>query len=316
VATFLPSPRQFEFSHGRKMPRDADHRHAKAARDEAARPSRPPVRGARRHAAPNRLRPMRGPHGARRATVDELFAELSAGGRRGEQARTELVERHLPLARSIASRYRYTPQPMEDLVQVAGLGLVKAVDRFDPDRGAPFATYAVATILGEIKRHMRDAGWAVHLPRAAKERVLAVERAERALSARLGRAPTAQELASEAGMSGEEVVEALGARLAHDAVPLDPPASAEAGAPPPGATLSALDPGLDTADDRLAISSALRRLPPRERTIVGLRFIDGLTQTEIAERVGLSQMHVSRLLRSTLETLRGELDAGASEGDG
>jgi RNA polymerase sigma-B factor len=258
---------------------------------------------------------MTTPRGARRTSVDELFVEVRAGGRRGERARTELIERHLPLARSIASRYRYTPQPMEDLVQVAGLGLVKAVDRFDPDRGAPFATYAVATILGEIKRHMRDTGWALHLPRAAKERVLAVERAERALSARLGRAPTAQELAAEAEMSGEDVLEALGARLAHDAVPLDPPASAETGAPPPAATLSAPDPGLDTADDRLALSSALRRLPLRERTIVGLRFIDGFTQTEIAERVGLSQMHVSRLLRSTLETLRAELDAGPPERD-
>ena len=244
----------------------------------------------------------------RAATVDELFADL-CDGEHPERARTELVERHLPLARSLASRYRYTPQPFEDLVQVASLALVKAVDGFDPQRGSPFATYAVATILGEIKRHMGDVGWAVHLPRAIKERVLAVERAERALSPRLGRAPTAQELAAEAGMSGEEVLEALGARLAHDAVPLDPPALGEAAAPAPGAAaLTVSDPRLDAAADRLSLSSALRTLPLRERTIVRLRFIDGLTQTEIAERVGLSQMHVSRLLRSTLETLRAELD--------
>jgi RNA polymerase sigma-B factor len=253
----------------------------------------------------------------RQITVDELFAELRGDGERAAQARTELIERHLPLARSLASRYRYTPQPLEDLVQVASLALVKAVDGFDPERGSPFAAYTVATILGEIKRHMRDVGWAVHLPRAAKERVLAVERAERALSPRLGRPPTAQELAAEAGMSDEEVLDALSARLAHDAVPLDPPAPDEAGAAPPPAALAVPDPQLDGADDRLALSNALRLLPRRERLIVRLRFIDGLTQTEIAERVGLSQMHVSRLLRSTLESLRSALDAeppGAGDG--
>jgi RNA polymerase sigma-B factor len=240
-------------------------------------------------------------------TTDALFARL----RRGDgapQARTELIERHLPLARSIASRYRYTPQPFEDLVQVASLALVKAVDGFDPERGSAFATYAVAMILGEIKRHMRDVGWALHLPRAAKERVLAVERAERALSPRLGRAPTAQELAAEAGLSGEEVLEALSERQAHDAVPLEPTGGSDGGEAPRAPALSVSDPRLDAADDLMALSSALRRLPPRERTIVRLRFVDGLTQTEIAERVGLSQMHVSRLLRSTLEVLRSEFD--------
>jgi len=239
-------------------------------------------------------------------SVDELFEALRSA-RDPERARTELIERHLPLARSLAARYRYTPQPFEDLVQVASLGLVKAVDGFDPQHGAPFATYAVATILGEIKRHMRDVGWAVHLPRAMKERVLAVERAERALSARLGRAPTAQELAREADVSAEEVLEALSARLAHDAVPLDVPSGADDAPTPPPAALTTRDVRLDAADDRLTLSRALRTLPARERMIVSLRFVDGLTQTEIAERVGLSQMHVSRLLRSSLETLRTEL---------
>jgi RNA polymerase sigma-B factor len=247
----------------------------------------------------------------RPATVDELFGELRDGGGGAERARTELIERHLPLARSLASRYRYTPQPFEDLVQVASLALVKAVDGFDPERGSPFATYAVATILGEIKRHMRDVGWAVHLPRAIKERVLAVERAERSLSPRLGRSPSAQELAAEAGLSAEEVLEALSARMAHDAVSIDPPAPGEQAPAAGDGALTVSDPRLDGADDRLSLSDALRALPLRERTIVRLRFIDGLTQTEIAERVGLSQMHVSRLLRSSLETLREELDGDA-----
>ena len=239
-------------------------------------------------------------------TVDALFAELRATG--SDAARTALIERHLPLARSLASRYRYTPQPLEDLVQVASLALVKAVDRFDPGRGAPFASYAVPTILGELKRHMRDAGWAVHLPRATKERVLAVEQAERSLSSRLGSAPTVDQLAAEAGMSSEEILEALTARVAHDAVPLEAPASA-GGQPPraPGENLAVPDRELDAVDDLLSLSSALRELSERERTILRLRFIDELTQTEIAERIGLSQMHVSRLLRATLETLRTHL---------
>jgi RNA polymerase sigma-B factor len=249
------------------------------------------------------------PRGVGLATVDDLFADLQ-DAQRAREARTELIERHLPLARSLGGRYRYTPQPLEDLVQVASLALVKAVDGFDPSRGTPFVTYAVATILGEIKRHMRDTGWAVHLPRAAKERVLAIERAERALTPRMQRAPTTQELAAEAGMTNEDVLEAMSARLAHDAVPLDPPSPGEPGATSRADFLTAVDPQLDMADDRLALTSALRRLPRREQTIVRLRFVDGLTQTEIAERVGLSQMHVSRLLRSTVETLRNELDSG------
>lgn len=150
-------------------------------------------------------------------TVDALFAELRSTC--NPAVRTALIEYHLPLARNLARRYRYTPQPLDDLEQVASLALVRAVDRFDPDRGTPFAAFAVPSILGELKRHMRDATWAVHVPRALKERVLAIERAERTLSARLGRSPTAQQLASEAGVSTEEVLEALNAHLGHDALP-------------------------------------------------------------------------------------------------
>ena len=240
--------------------------------------------------------------------VDALFAEWH--DTRNPSARAALIERHLPLARSLARRYRYTPQPLEDLEQVASLALVKAVDHFDPAWGSAFAAYAIPTILGELKRHMRDASWALHVPRALKERVLIVERAERLLSVRLGRAPTAQQLAVEAGMSTEQILEALAARVAHDAVPLEPP-DASASDPDP----SAVDPALATPDDfrdtvvdRLLVSSALQRLPQRERTILRLRFTEGLTQTEIAERVGLSQMYVSRLLRATLERLRADIE--------
>jgi RNA polymerase sigma-B factor len=241
--------------------------------------------------------------------VEALFAKLRTTG--SEQVRTELIERHLPLARRLASRYRYTPQPLEDLVQVASLALVKAVDAFDPERGAAFSTFAVPTIVGELKRHMRETAWVVRVPRALQERTLSVERAERALSARLGAAPTAGQLASETGFTTEEVLEALGARVAHDAVSLDAPTGGSGGedgaAAAIGARLATHDTGLDDAERRVFLSRALRELAERERTILRLRFIDGLTQTEIAERVGLSQMHVSRLLRSTLAALRSRL---------
>jgi len=241
-------------------------------------------------------------------TVDALFSRWH--GTRDPSARAALIERHLPLARSLARRYRYTPQPLEDLEQVASLALVKAVDRFDPAWGSAFAAYAIPTILGELKHHMRDESWALHVPRALKERVLIVERAERLLSVRLGHAPTVQQLAVEAGMSGEQILEALAARAAHDALPLEPPDASSSDPQPP-----AVDPALalpddfpDTVVDRLLVSSALQRLPKRERTILRLRFTEGLTQTEIAERVGLSQMYVSRLLRATLERLRADIE--------
>jgi RNA polymerase sigma-B factor len=245
--------------------------------------------------------------GQSEAEIGALFAELQATG--SVAVRDTLIERHLQLARNLAARYRYTSQSLEDLEQVASLALVKAVDRFDPDRGVPFAGYAIPTILGELKRHMRDATWALHVPRSLKERVLAVEQAERTLATRLGSAPTVAALAAEAGVSTEEVLEALGARMVHDALPLDPPESfiADTGEPIPADALSEPGDFRDAVDDRLALSDALRRLHHRERTILQLRFADGLTQTEIAERVGLSQMYVSRLLRATLEQLRDEI---------
>jgi RNA polymerase sigma-B factor len=239
--------------------------------------------------------------------VELLFSQLRATG--DVDVRTALVEHHLPLARSLASRYSYTPQPLDDLVQVASLGLVKAVDAFDPDRGVAFTSFAVPTIVGELKRHMRDTTWAVHVPRALKERVLVVERAERTLSARTGVAPTVQDLAAEADLTAEQVLEALTVRHAHDAAPLDEGptigAAPSRGAVPAGASVDA---ALGAVEDRLSLANALQRVRPRERTILRLRFVDGLTQTEIAERVGLSQMYVSRLLRATLDLLRAEID--------
>lgn len=238
-------------------------------------------------------------------TVETLFARLRDHG--DALARNELIERHLQLARSLAARYSYTPQPLDDLVQVASLGLVKAVDAFDPRRGVSFVAFAVPTIVGELKRSMRATAWAVHVPRALQERALAVDRAQRSFAARSSAAPTVAELAAEAGLSTEEVLEAFTVRLAQDAVPLDTVAPAEAQTE--GARHAAApDDELNAVEDRLALSDAIRRLPQREQTILRLRFVDGLTQSEIAERVGLSQMYVSRLLRATLDALRAALD--------
>ena len=242
-------------------------------------------------------------------TVAARFAELRSSG--SVSARAELIERHLPLARSLARRYRYTPEPRDDLEQVASLALVKAVDGFDPSRGSSFAAYAVVTIVGELKRHMRDTTWAVHVPRALKERVLALERAERSLSGRTGSAPTVAELAAEAGVSTEQALEALNARVAHDALSLDPPAGERA--PKQAVEAPPQDDFSDAVDERLALSGALRALQRRERMILHLRFVEGLTQTEIANRVGLSQMYVSRLLRSSLETLREGLETNRDQ---
>jgi RNA polymerase sigma-B factor len=212
------------------------------------------------------------------------------------------------MARRLAGRYRHSPQPREDLEQVASLALVKAVDAYDPWRGPSFAAYAVPTILGELKRHMRDATWDVHVPRSLKERVLVIEQAERRLAARSGKPPTVAELAAEAGGTHEQVLEALAARGAHDALPLDAQTSeaedAGAAVPEPAADGDFRE----LVEDRMVLSRALRGLHHRERELLRLRFVEGLTQSEIATRVGLSQMHVSRLLRATLQCLRDEID--------
>jgi RNA polymerase sigma-B factor len=221
-------------------------------------------------------------------------------------AREELVERFLPLARQLARRYRHTDEPQEDLTQVACVGLLKAIDRYEPERGSSFTRYAVPTILGELKRHFRDQGWAVHVPRALQERALQVNQAVSTLSARLGRSPTAQEIARAIEADPEEVLEAMEAATAYGASSLDAPrpGSDEDEGRTYGDTVASEEEGYELVAARDAVLPGLRALPPRERVIVHLRFERDLTQAEIAERVGVSQMHVSRLLRRSLERLR------------
>ena len=219
-------------------------------------------------------------------------------------AREELAERFLPLARDLALRYTYTDESFDDLLQVASLGLVKAIDRFEPDRGSKFTSYAAPTILGELKRHFRDKGWALHMPRDLQERTLRVNRATEALSKQLGRSPKVREVAAELGCSIEQVLEAQEASASYEAASLDAPTVHDDGE---SASLVDLlgdeDSAYELVESRDAIASTWKALPDVERKVLELRFMHDLTQREIGERIGYSQMHVSRLLRRALDRL-------------
>jgi RNA polymerase sigma-B factor len=233
--------------------------------------------------------------------TDELFARRSGGD---QLARDELVRRFLPLARKLARRYVGAREPLEDLVQVASLGLVKAVDRFDPNREIAFSSFAVPTIVGELKRYFRDLGWSVHVPRGAQEMALRVAQVSQQLSAHTGRAPTPVELAQFLEWSIEEVVDALEAGAAHHAASLDAPS--DTGEGESGTLVQSIggeDAGYDLVDARVTIASAARLLPARERRVLWLRFVDDLTQTQIADQIGVSQMQVSRILRRAVQRL-------------
>jgi RNA polymerase sigma-B factor len=220
------------------------------------------------------------------------------------ESRAELVERFLPLARDLALRYTYTDEPFDDLFQVASLGLIKAIDRFEPGRGTKFTSYAAPTILGELKRHFRDKGWALHVPRDLQERTLAVSRATERLSTQLGRSPKVREVAAEIGCSVESVLEAQEASASYEAASLDAPTSREdVEAAPLVDLLGDEDTSYELVESRQAIANTWRALPEVERQVLELRFMHDLTQREIGEQIGYSQMHVSRLLRRALDRL-------------
>jgi RNA polymerase sigma-B factor len=235
-----------------------------------------------------------------------LFKAYLEGGDLG--ARERLVARFLPLARQLARRYGKTGESMDDLIQVASLGLVKAIDRYELDRGTAFSSFAVPTILGEIKRHFRDTGWTLRVPRAVQERRMKVNRAIPVLTARLGRSPTTAEIAEQIQATSEEVLEALEAAVAYEPVSLDATPGAdedETWAQSVGGD----DPGYELVEHSATLSPALRALPERERLIVHMRFVQDMTQSEIAARIGISQMHVSRLIRKALEAMREATEA-------
>jgi RNA polymerase sigma-B factor len=219
--------------------------------------------------------------------------------------RDRLVERFLPLARHFALRYARPGEPFDDVFQVACIGLLNAIDRFDVSRERAFSSFAVPTIAGEIKRHYRDRTWAVHVPRDLQDLVLATERMARGLETGLGRTPTVPELAVKLERTEEQVLEALRASPAQRAVSLDAPqGDDEDSSATLGATIATDDPGFEQAEDRTVLRRLTRALTPRDRLIVALRFEYDLTQQQIGEHVGLSQMQISRILRSSLARLR------------
>jgi RNA polymerase sigma-B factor len=226
-------------------------------------------------------------------------------------AREALVERFLPLARQLARRYQHGGEQLDDLVQVASLGLLKAIDRFDPSRETAFSSFAVPTILGELKRHFRDKGWSVRVPRDLQELSVRVDRVTEQLGRELGRAPTLAEVAERTGASEEQVLEAREAAGAYRAVSLDRPRDDdEEGEGSMAATMGSEDPGFGVAEDAATVERLMRVLSDREREVLRLRFAEDLTQSEIGARVGVSQMHVSRLIRQAVAQLRVEAEAG------
>ncbi len=223
---------------------------------------------------------------------------------RDQRAREQLVERFLPLARKLARRYQGAHEPLDDLVQVASLGLVKAIDRYDPDRGIAFSSFAVPTILGELKRYFRDVGWSVRVPRGTQEMAIKVEQIQRRLTAQTGRPPTFNEIAEYAELSIEEVLDAVEAAAAHHAVSLDiPREDSEGEIGTLGDAIGAIDERFGLVDTGASISQAAKQLSERERRVLALRFIADRTQTQIAEEIGVSLMQVSRILRKSLEAL-------------
>jgi len=232
-----------------------------------------------------------------------LFRKLARDGDR--ELRDALVHRYLPLARQLARRYQRADEPLDDLVQVASLGLVKAIDRFDPERDVAFSSYAVPTILGEIKRHFRDRTWSVRVPRDLQELALRAERAVGELTRDLRRQPSVTELAKHLGTGEEQVLEALEASGAYHASSLEAPRGADAdGGETLGDALGDQDDGYARAEDRATIDALLRTITPREREVLRLRFEQDLTQAEIGEIIGVSQMQVSRIIRQSMTRLR------------
>lgn len=238
-----------------------------------------------------------------RIDSQELFVRWQV--HQDQRARDELVERFLPLARKLARRYAGAREPFDDLVQVASLGLVKAVDRFDTSRGTAFSSFAVPTILGELKRYFRDLGWSVHVPRGAQELALKVEEAQQQLTTKTGRPPSVDELAQYLELSIEDVLDALETAGAHHSTSLDAPHDDVDGE---STTLAEAfgeeDKHYELVDASITIATAARELSTRERRVLVLRFVEDMTQTQIADEIGVSQMQVSRILRRALSRLR------------
>lgn len=243
------------------------------------------------------------------ADMTEMFRHLNTldeGSTAYRRQREAIIERALPLADNIARRFKNRGEALDDLVQAARVGLVNAVNRFDPDNGADFLSFAVPTMMGEVRRHFRDHGWAVKVPRRLKDLQSQLVKARGELSQDIGRAPTATEIAEYLGVDRELVVQATIASSNYSTLSTDVPVGADDEQRTIGETLGDVDPNIDKVVDVVTIRPLIAALPERERTVLTLRFFEGMTQTQIAERMGYSQMHVSRMLAKALRTLRNQ----------
>lgn len=234
--------------------------------------------------------------------LDERSAELFAR-MPDPDARSALVDMYYPLVEYLSRRFRGRGEPLDDLIQVASIGLLKSIDRFDPERGVKFSTYAVPTIVGELKRHFRDTGWALRVPRRLQERSLLLRSIIADLSQELSRAPTVREIAERAGLSEDDVLEAIEAIHAHTIDSLDAPTDDQETSTTIE-SIGAEDPQLEVLEGWANIAPHLKKLPERERKLLYFRFVHGMPQSQIAQQLGISQMHVSRLLARTLAQLR------------
>ena len=230
-------------------------------------------------------------------------------------AREQLIEQYMSLVRSLARRYSYRGEQLEDLVQIGAIGLIKAIDRFDLERGVELTTYATPNIIGEIKRHFRDRGWSVRVPRGLQELNIQLSRLIEQLTVQHGRSPTIPELAKAAGVTDEEVLEALESGRAYTSLSLSAGSGGhdDDGELDPLESLGTEEHQYEVSEDRAVLEPGFRVLDARERKILHLRFFEGLTQSQIAQQVGISQMHVSRLIRRSLEKIRDEIAGDADE---
>ena len=237
----------------------------------------------------------------------ELFRRFKEEG--DAEARDQLIVNHINLVRFLASKFKNRGESLEDLIQVGTIGLIKAIDRFDPERGLEFTTYATPTIMGEIKRHFRDKGWSVRVPRRLQELSAKVNQASDELTNQLQRSPSVAEIAEHLGTSVDEVLEAMESSSAYSSVPLEGGGGGEEDETPSIIDHYATeDPDLAASDDRIVLEQAIADFSPREQEVVRMRFDEGLTQVEIAERLGISQVQVSRLLRRTLRRIQDKID--------
>jgi RNA polymerase sigma-B factor len=224
------------------------------------------------------------------------------------QAREQLIEQYMSLVRSLARRYSYRGEQLDDLVQIGSIGLIKAIDRFDLERGVELTTYATPNIIGEIKRHFRDRGWAVRVPRGLQELNVQLSKIVEQLTVQLSRSPTIPELAKAAGVEEEEVLEALESGRAYSSLSLSTGGSTDDGEEmDPLESLGVIERQYEVSENRAVLAPGFKVLDVRERAILHLRFFEGLTQSQIAQQVGISQMHVSRLIRRALEKIRDEI---------